>query len=1114
MEIEQYFDGIERNVKEIYEIATLARSKGFDPKTKVEISPAKDLAGRVEGLVGPEGISEKIRELMKKHPRDECALIIIDEIMKNKDAYDSREALCDQCIRTSLAILTEGVAVASTEGVSKVRINKNSDGSEYLGIYFSGPIRAAGATAAALAVVVADYTRKKIGLGVFRPTEEEIGRYVEEVNIYHNSVSRLQYLPKDDEIELVISNCPVQINGEPTSTIEVSIYRDLERIETNMIRGGACLVIGEGFGQKAPKILKFSKKYNIGWDWLEGLVKIEKKSGGGAEIKPITTYLMDIVGGRPIFSSPSSPGGFRLRYGRSRDSGLNARSIHPATMYILDEFPAIGTQLKVERPGKGTAVTPCDSIKGPVVRLENGDVVEVNTTEEAEKVLPQLKEILFLGDMLVCYGDFLKSNHPLIPGAFCEEWWSLLAKEKGLDVNPYNVSAEEAMEISEKYDIPLHPKYTYFYGDISKEELVILIKWLKSADFETLEGLGEKEIQRIFLNLSEEKRILEKVCIPHKVRDGKIIIDNGNVLIRSLGLKKDVNLDSLLDEKEHAMEIVNEVSDFKIYNKAPSYIGARMGRPEKARERMMTPAPHSLTPVGAFGGKTRSVEKAAEKGKVSLEVPKLVCPACKSEVFGYFCRKCGVRAELLYICNKCGRTSNTEKCIYCKSKGISHSKRVIDMKEELKKSLKNLHEPLPPKLKGVLGMTNVNKYFEPIEKGILRGKHRVYVFKDGTIRFDSTDLTLTHFKPKEIGISLEKIRELGYYKDHLGNELLNEEQILELKPQDILIAEKGADYIIRVSKFTDDLLEKFYGLDRFYNINKKEELAGQLVIGIAPHISAGVIGRIIGFTKARATYAHPYYFCAQRRDSDGDECSIMLLMDALLNFSLAYLPSKTGGTMDAPLVVSTRIDPLEVDDQVHDMDIVFSYPLEFYEASLKNVNPADVKVEIVSHRLGKDSQYYGFGFTHDTSDINEGPTTSTYAKLKTMGEKVDRQLSLAKKIRAVDEKDVAARVLNFHFLRDIYGNLRSFGQQKFRCVDCNMKYRRVPLIGKCTKCGGKILLTVHKGGIEKYLKVSQEIAEKYGLSDYLKQRLTLIEKDLESIFEKDKIQQISLTEFM
>ena len=60
--------------------------------------------------------------------------------------------------------------------------------------------------------------------------------------------------------------------------------------------------------------------------------------------------MKDIIAGRPIFGGPQQPGGFRLRYGRGRPSGLAAASLNPASMLVLDDFITIGTQMKIERP--------------------------------------------------------------------------------------------------------------------------------------------------------------------------------------------------------------------------------------------------------------------------------------------------------------------------------------------------------------------------------------------------------------------------------------------------------------------------------------------------------------------------------------------------------------------------------------------------------------------------------------------------------------------------------------------------------------------------------------------------------------------------------------------
>jgi DNA polymerase II large subunit len=120
-------------------------------------------------------------------------------------------------------------------------------------------------------------------------------------------------------------------------------------------------------------------------------------------------------------------------------------------------------------------------------------------------------------------------------------------------------------------------------------------------------------------------------------------------------------------------------------------------------------------------------------------------------------------------------------------------------------------------VKGVVGMTSAYKIPEPLEKGILRAKHGVFVFKDGTARFDSTDMPLTHFTPLEIGTPIEKLKELGYEKDYQGNILETNDQILELLPQDIILSREGLEYFASVSRFVDELLTKVYKLNSFYN---------------------------------------------------------------------------------------------------------------------------------------------------------------------------------------------------------------------------------------------------------------------------------------------------------
>jgi len=305
-------------------------------------------------------------------------------------------------------------------------------------------------------------------------------------------------------------------------------------------------------------------------------------------------------------------------------------------------------------------------------------------------------------------------------------------------------------------------------------------------------------------------------------------------------------------------------------------------------------------------------------------------------------------------------------------------------------------------------------------------------------------------------------------------------------------------------------LEQFYNLKKFYNFESEDDLAGTLVAVIAPHTSAGVTGRIIGFSQTQGFFANPMFHAATRRDCDGDEASVILLLDALLNFSKQYLPNTRGSTQDAPLVLTSKLIPSEVDDMVFDLDIGWRYPLEFYEACTQFKQPWEVEIEQFGKRLDTDKQYYDLGFTHNISNINDGVKCSAYKILPSMEEKLLGQMELAEKIRAVDEADVARLVIEKHLIRDIRGNFRKFSMQQFRCSTCNEKYRRPPLVGKCIKCDGKIIFTISEGSIIKYLEPAISLADKYNLPDYLKQNLELTKRNVESLFGKQKEKQEGL----
>ncbi len=1147
--LERYFSEINSNLERCYLVAKDARSKGFDPEDKVDIPLAKNMAERVEGLISavkPEiigsGLSKRIEELEKIYGALslEVAMVISDEVSKGKFcSFESKKEAMEVGIRTGFAYLTIGVVSAPLEGFTELKIKKRLDGKEYLAAFFSGPIRGAGGTAMALCLIIADYVRARHGYFPYDATEDEQSRCVIELDDYHERVTNLQYRPGAEEIKFLIKNCPVEIDGDPTEKLEVSQFKDIPRIETNRIRGGVCLVVSM-LALKAPKLwkeLKRAKKnFDIEWDFIEQflLIQIKKKSmsktvDDGRKISPDYTFISDLVAGRPVLTYPLQVGGFRLRYGRTRFSGYSAAGINPATMIVLDRYIATGTQLKVERPGKAAAITPCDSIDGPIVKLADGSVLRFDSEQDAKAYAKEVVEILYLGDFLISYGDFYDRNHVLVPAGYCDEWHFLELAEAEKAVSgektknlfseyraihfPSFPSAQQAIGVSKELHIPLHPRYTYFWGAIAPESLAALLLWLKKAKIVD---------SKIVLPFSESKRTLELIGVPHTFSGGEFVVitaDDAAALKASLGIDDSLsNIQAQYDAVSQnislpVLEIINKISSVKIKDKCGTFIGARMGRPEKAKMRKLTGSPHVLFPVGDEGGRLRSFQSAMAVGKIFSDFPVYSCKKCNSETIYRVCETCSSRTSRFFNCKICGKIES------CAHNPEAFARKPVDIKHYFNDACKRINcKTYPDLIKGVRGTANRDHIPENLLKGILRAKHNIYVNKDGTTRYDMSELPITHFTPSEIGTPVSSLVKLGYTHDIEGKPLESPEQVVEILPQDLIlpssqeaVEDNAEKVLLNVAGFIDELLASLYGLKHFYNLESKNDLVGQLVIGLAPHISAGIVGRIIGFSKTQGFLAHPLYHAAMRRDADGDEACIILAMDALLNFSRQYLPDSRGAkTMDSPLVLTSRIIPAEVDDMAHRFDVAWKYPLEFYNAALNYQMPFKIAIELLGARLGTERQYEGIGYTHSLKSINSGVLMSAYKTLPSMEEKLKGQMVIAEKIRAVDSQDVARLVIEKHLLKDVRGNLRKFSNQQFRCVNCNKKFRRPLLSGGCDSCGGNLLFTVAEGSVIKYLEPAISLAEKYVVSPYLISVLELTKQRIADVFGKEKDKQEGL----
>src|SRR5918993_943545 len=1114
-------------LNEIYLIASDARLQGIDVSEKIESRIVYDLADRVAKMHDI-NITNRLRNLLSETTKEKAALKISEEIAQGKYSDDDLTTRLDNAVRVSLAIVTEGVTVAPLQGISDVQIKNNSDGSQYLSISFAGPIRSAGGTEAALTMLIADHVRKSVGLSKYQANsfDDETGRFVEELRIYEREVGSFQFKILDEDVIKCISNLPVELDGVDTDPVEIVGHRAMKRIKTDRVRGGALRVMNDGLIGRSRKLLKIIDTLGLdGWDWLKELKGAIQKEGS-SEDDTIHHRMSEVITGRPVLSMSNKIGGFRLRYGRCYNTGFSTIGIHPTIPILLNYAIVVGTQIKIDIPGKAATIALVDSIEPPLVKLDDGTVTYVTSIEYAHQIQNRIVTILYLGEIL-----------------------EYIDKQRLLELanNPIEIipTLKEAFLISKILSIPLHPKYSFYWESISVDEIILLRnEFLKKSEMDKNVDLifnitKDTTNQYYYESFSIEynktlKDILERLGITHSVKND----DNNNRFIELSELNQINSLFILLcntsinnesSNKISSIDYIMRISGILLKSKFSSSIAVRVGRPEKAAERKMKPPVHVLFPVGSKGGSTRDLIKASKEEILYPEIANRYCKTCTLPSVGTKCRKCLSETPLHNICVLCRELINSEnnsskkevntRCTKCRREGKTYSPSKYPLKKMLKEAEKTLEIQSKEPLKGVKILMGKNKSAEPLEKGILRQNYDLYAFKDGTIRYDATNGPLTHFKPQWIMTNIDKLRKLGYSKDFHGKDLSNEDQLLEIFIQDVILPIDTANHLLQVSKYIDKELLKLYKLEPFYNASCIEDLIGHIIIGLAPHTSVGIIGRIIGYTNSQVCLASPMWHSAKRRDCDGDADSIMLLTDVFLNFSKEFLPDKIGGLMDAPLLIQPIVLPHEVQRQALNIDVTSTYPLELYEKSFEYIKAENLSnnIDIIKNRIGSELQFYNYYFTHYTNTLTAEEKRSAYSRLSTMNEKLEMQLSTAKLISAVIPDEVASMVLTTHILPDIMGNMRSYSSQAFRCTKCGEKYRRIPLAGKCLVCDNNLIQTVTRSSVEKYVYIALDICKRFKMNDYLSSRIESLVMELNYVFKEKEVQknpQSSIFDFM
>lgn len=380
----EYHQKISKYIENSISVAQTAKNNGLDISEKVESQIGYDLPDRI-AKIHEIDISSRLRTLLPELGKELTALKIAEEIVLGEYGGVTIEEKLNNAVRVGLSVVTEGVTVAPLQGIYDVKIKTNANNSQYLSVSFAGPIRSAGGTEAALTMLIADHVRKIIGLDKYiaNSYDDEISRYVEELRIYEREVGNFQFKVSDEDVIRCISSLPVEIDGVDTDPVEVVGHRNLQRVSTNRVRGGALRVMNDGLIGRSRKILKIVENLKLeGWDWLKSLEGAIQT----ADDDTVSHRMTEVITGRPVLSMQKKIGGFRLRYGRSCNTGFATIGIHPTIPILLNYAIAVGTQIKIDAPGKASTIALVDTIEPPIVKLNDGSIMKIETVSQAKSI--------------------------------------------------------------------------------------------------------------------------------------------------------------------------------------------------------------------------------------------------------------------------------------------------------------------------------------------------------------------------------------------------------------------------------------------------------------------------------------------------------------------------------------------------------------------------------------------------------------------------------------------------------------------------------------------------------------------------------------------------------
>lgn len=974
-------NSIEEHLTAIIDMAKRARLRGLDPETEPEVMIVHSRAELMQLLMPRlNGFGSRADELISTLGPDMAGFKIAEETMLGKFGYFSDEEKILLAIRAGLITMNQGYDDSAVFSISGVRISPQPQKS--LIINYNSLVFKVRSIDLARSVIIADYLRRNEHLGVYKFSNEDF------INLYNGTpkIQRIAHIIKE-----VVNHLQVGISSDDGVDVVVRVLLSIVKNKN--------------------KLLKLVKSLNLeGWSWLETLSFTRSSS-----------YIV-----LPL--SQHGKGGFKIRYGRAHNTGFGAIGVHPATMVLLNGLIRPGSRLKINIAPWRVIVVPVDTIDGPIVELKDGSIVEIKNLNDAFKVSEQIVRILHLGDILISYNDLVIFNAKLKRAGFCNEWWQLLLARRLQENNnirniirvlgfsdetldriiqgdmiPNNV---QAVELSRKLGLPLHPQYTFNWDALSVDEFLQLRRLLQSSK---LTFQNDKLVLR---SVPEIKRLFKKLLIPYSSSNGFLEVSNGIALLSCLNLDSDVDFEKI--KWMNINDVIYSISGITIMPRFVNNVNLSL----IVKKQKMESLGHTIIPFNVDDLTT------INDNNINVELPIRICSICNKITYKYQCPKCGSRTIKGYHCLRCGSYTDSTICPQCGSKTESHDLFNISI-EEYHKAIKNIGLGAPNVFKPVKD----SKGYEVIEKGILRAFNEVLVSNDGVIKVRLINAPLTQFKPKDIGVDIKILKSLGYNYDVEGNPLKSDDQIVNLLPYDIILPKHVGEIFLRITKFVDAELQKLYNLPPFYYILSLHELIGHLIIGFAPNSRIGIVGRIIGFTNSDVLYANPSWHLAKGRKCNGHEDYIALALDLALNYSSSYL-----GLNNRPFIINTSIKEVKIINE----------PITIYDSAWTEEHVSAIP-------QSKELTKYNKFMIH-SSFLNNPVYTSEDQNMLSI---IEKYLNIIPKLEYINvEKNLL--MLSAQLLPILKKNLLLYLTSGFICVKCGLLYKRPPLSGVCDRCNSDL----------------------------------------------------------